>query len=388
MRVLHVIESARGGVPLFVRRLCEGLRESFTFEIACRPDSELYRAPPIGATLQPVQMCRQIHPVKDLLTALRIRSLARSNRYDIVHLNSSKAGVIGLILRGRLSAKTIFTPHALRSHAYQQGSPLRRAARFLEARICRSVDLVVAVGQEEQRQLTECRTASAPEVRLIENGVDLRSLESAPKVSRTDLGLPADAFVVGTVGRLSPQKDPASFARAAILVATRLPEAHFVMVGDGPGERDVRRLIAEAGLLDRFHILGWRTDAAEILKLFDVFILTSRYEGLPFALLEAAGARRAIVCTKAPGLRSLIDDGRSGLLVDIGDPEAIAEAVIRLRAEPDLRARLGEGAFEAVAQPRSLELMLERWSDLYRSLVGQVALAAEIAGPNLSMAER
>jgi len=373
IRILHVVEPANGGVPLFVRRLCEGMGEGFRFEIACPPRSEFCLAPPVGTGVHVVEMARQIHPLKDVLAALRVRALARSDRYDIVHLNSSKAGVLGLLLKGRLHAKMVFTPHALRSHAYPEGSPLRRAAMLLEARICAAADLVVAVSREEQRHLTELGLAPAEKVQLIENGVDLVDLGLPSVVSRADLGLPDNAFVVGTVARLSPQKDPIAFVRAAAIIAQRAPDAHFVMVGDGPLEREVRSLIVEADLSGRFHILGWRANATDLLKLFDVFVLTSRYEGMPFTVLEAAGARRAIVSTKAPGVRSLIDHGSNGLLVAIGDSQAIAHAVISLHAAPDLRARLGESAFETVAGPRSLELMVERWGSLYRSLARQAA---------------
>ena len=388
VRVLHVVESAKGGVPLFVRRVCEGLRQGFEFEIACPPLSELYLRPPTNAVVHPVGMARQFHPLRDPASARRIRRLLQSNPYDIVHLNSSKAGILGLLLGDGFPAKTVFTPHALRSNAYADGSVLRRVALFIEARICRAVDLIVAVSQEEQRQVIESGMAPPDRVRLIENGVDLSGLSTPPALTRADVGLPPEAFVVGTVGRLSPQKDPITFVRAAVSMAGQVPRAHFVLVGDGPLEADVRRLIVGRGLSHQFHLLGWRSDATEVLKLLDVFVLTSHYEGMPFVLLEAAGARRPIVCTAAPGVRSLIQDESSGLVTEIGDWRGLATAVRRLYERPDERSRLAEAAFQTVALPRGLDVMVEGWGTLYRTVAEEAASLAAARPRRLLVAGR
>lgn len=380
IRVLMVAECRNGGVPLFVRNLVEGLGpEDFSFGVACPTASELYREPPSGARMHALSMFRSIHPLSDPLAARRLVRIARGERYDIVHLNSSKAGVIGLLAGKRLLSKLIFTPHAPRSHAYSSRSPGRLLAVRVERAICRRADAVVAVSADEERHLIEGRIAAPEQVRTIENGIDPAQLSGPSALRRESIGVPPDSFVVGTIGRLSPQKDPLVFVRAAGQLAPRVPEAYFVVVGDGPLEARVRRSAAELGVAERFRFLGWRTDALDCLKLFDVFALTSRYEGMPFVLLEAAGTKRPIVSTAAPGVKSLITHGNNGLLAPVGDAERLAGHMYSLYRDPVLRARLAEEGFRSIAQARTLSRMVQGWEALYRSLVRQPAKETAVA---------
>jgi len=283
-------------------------------------------------------------------------------------LNSTKAGIIGVPLKRGLQAKTVFTPHALRSHAYTEGSLKRRIAMFIEKRICDTADVVVACSAAEAEGILQSGLAPREKVRVVENGVDLGQLQAPSTVSREALGIPADAFVVGTSGRLSPQKDPGTFVQAARLVATEVPSAHFVMAGDGPLFTETGEMIRGLGLADRFHLLGWREDAQEVLKLFDVFLVTSRYEGGSFAILEAAGARRPIVACESPGVGNLLKDGVTGVLAPVGDARGVASAVLKLRNDARIGQRLAAEAFETIAYPRRLEVMVETWGALYRSV--------------------
>lgn len=381
IRILHVAECKSGGVPLFVRRLTEGLKEEIAFGIACPPSSELCTMPPTKSVIFPVEMPHRVSPLGDLMAAWRLRGSVRFGGYDVLHLNSSKAGLIGVLAKRGLAARLIFTPHALRSQAYPHRSLPRAAARLVEKIICTSVDIVVAVSPDEEQQLIKGGLVPAGKVRLIENGVDLDEMDAPAAASRESIGVPADAFIVGAVGRLCAQKDPVTFVQAAGALAAQIPEAHFVVLGDGPLEKDVRHRVASMGIEDRFHLLGWRDDARDVLKLFDVFVLTSRYEGMPFALLEAAGARKPLVCTAAAGVRSLIRHGKNGLISEVGDWQGIADSVSFLYRDEAVRSRLAAEAWESIARPRSLENMLGRWNALYQSLVEDVVptAAAEAA---------
>ncbi len=374
VRVLHVAESGKGGVPAFIRRLCEGLGDDVEFGIVCPPDSDLVSRPPDNTAVYPVEIPHQIRPFGDRKAAQRVAEIVEAGGYDVVHLNSTKAGVLGIWLRGKLPAtSTIFTPHALRSHAYGSGSPMRPIALFVEGRICGSVDVVAACSAAEAQSVDDAKLASGEKLKMVDNGVDLEALSAPSLLSREEIGVPEDAFVAGTVGRLSPQKDPQTFIRAARRISEEAPEAHFVIVGDGPLEGALREMAEGFALSDRVHLLGWRDDAGEVLKLFDVFVMTSRYEGGSFTVLEAAAARRPIVAAASPGVGVLIDDGVSGILTGIGDDTAIAEAVLRLARDAKMAETLAANAFETIAWPRRLEVMVDGWGSLYRSLLEEPA---------------
>ena len=371
--ILHVTECTKGGVPLFIRQVSEGLNGDFSFDILCPPSSELSVQPPSGARIHTVDMARQPHPLRDLISAYAVRRVIRAADYDAVHLHSSKAGIIGSLAKPWIEAPIIYTPHGLRSFAYPDKSPLKLIARVVEKWICRAAGNVVAVSIEEASEVVSSGIAPAEKVTVIENGVDLDDMSAAATISRRDIGVPEDAYLVGTVGRLQAQKDPLLFVQAASTIADRIPRAHFVMVGDGPLESVVREKIAGENLTDRFHLLGWRADATDILKLFDVFVLTSKYEGMPFVLLEAAAAGLPLVSTNVAGAQSLIDDGFSGLLAAVGDAEVIGTHLLALHSDKKLRLELGKAARMRIAESHGLERMLDSWSETYRSVIPRSA---------------
>lgn len=368
VRVLQVAESGSSGVPAFISRLCIGLASEISFGIACPSKSVLISNQPAGSTVYPVEMAHAINPISDYRAARKIRAVAETDHYDVVHLNSTKAGIIGVPLKRGLKAKTVFTPHALRSHAYAEGSVKRRIALYIEKRICGAADIVAACSAAEAEGIVRAGLAPLDKVHVVENGVDIALLEAPPALSREALGIPGDAFVTGTAGRLSAQKDPATFVRAAKLITAEIPDSHFVMAGDGPLLDETGEMIRELGLADRVHLLGWRDDAQEVLKLFDVFLVTSRYEGGSFAILEAAGARRPIVACDSPGVGNLLADGVTALLAPPGDVAGVAAAVVKLHKDAKMAQRLAAEAFDTIAWPRRLEVMVDAWGALYRSV--------------------
>lgn len=367
-RILQVTECLNGGVPAFITCICEGLSGDFEFGVAAPRGSALLESPPRDARVHPLEISHRINPVLDWRAARDLNQIVREGGYDLVHLNSTKAGVLGILMRGRRRVPTLFSPHALRSYAYPPGSLLNRASLAVERLICGSADIVGAVSETEANRVVSTGLAGAERVRVVENGVDLATLARPAVLRRADLGIPDDAFVVGTVGRIAPQKDPETFVRAAGLISQRVTNACFVMVGEGPMMESVRDLAQRTGVLARMRFTGWREDASEVMKLFDVFVMPSLYEGSPFTLFEAAAAGVPIVAARSPGVGGLLDDGVTGLLVPQRDERAFSDAVVRLREDQGMSRRIAEDALRRVAQPRSREVMLMNWRDLYLSL--------------------
>jgi glycosyltransferase involved in cell wall biosynthesis len=153
--------------------------------------------------------------------------------------------------------------------------------------------------------------------------------------------------------------------RAAPQVFGAFPDATIAVVGDGPERDRLRREARRLGLDSRFQFLGERNDAAEVLALFDLFVLPSLWEGLPFVLIEAAALSRPIVATAVDGVPEVLDDGKTGLLVPPGDPPALSEAVIRLLTDRDEAARIGVTARRLVPPRFPLRRMVEQTENLY-----------------------
>jgi glycosyltransferase involved in cell wall biosynthesis len=208
---------------------------------------------------------------------------------------------------------------------------------------------------------------------VILNGTDVRLNIGSDEIvrERNEWGWPPGAPVVGTVARLHRQKGIIYLLRAAPRILAAFPDARIAVVGEGPRGESLRREARRRGLESRFLFLGERQDAASILSLFDIFVLPSLWEGLPFVLVEASTLAKPIVATAVDGTPEVIADGKTGLLVPPGDPGALAEAVIRLLKDREEARRLGETA-RALVPPRfPLRRMVEQTQSLYLELAGQ-----------------
>lgn len=209
-------------------------------------------------------------------------------------------------------------------------------------------------------------------LRCVPGGVDAEAIRGAPRATPAELGLMPDVPLVLWVGRLDPVKGldelVAAFARLV-----RQTSAQLVLVGGGAYEGTVRRCIRKRGLDDRVHMLGARTDVGSLLKLADVFVLPSRTEGMPNALLEAMAAGRPIVTTDVPGCRDLIEHEHTGLLVGSRDEVALCDAMARLLKDRRLAVELGRRASRHVDSQYTFSRCVDRYETVYREVIDRVS---------------
>jgi glycosyltransferase involved in cell wall biosynthesis len=208
-----------------------------------------------------------------------------------------------------------------------------------------------------------------PRTETLHQGIDVAHLpQSAHEGVRAELGIDADAPVVGTIANFKTHKAHDVLLRAAVDVRRAVPNVRFVLVGTGPLEPDVRRLAETAGLNGTIVFAGFREDALRVASAFDVFALSSTYEGLSIALLEAMALGKPAVVTRVGGLPEVVDDGVTGLLVPSGSPETLARAIVRLLQDPALRGRLGE-AGRARAETFDIRRAVRRSEEVYEELL-------------------
>jgi glycosyltransferase involved in cell wall biosynthesis len=243
-----------------------------------------------------------------------------------------------------------------------------RAALVVERALGRITDAFVAVSQTEAELAARLRIVSPDRIVVIPNGIDLDG-HGAPVLDlRARLGIGSDTPIVGTIARLAPQKAPEIFIRACTRVAAQLPQTRFVLIGEGPLAELVSDEIAATGLKERFLHLRGLHGAATVLSQLDVFVLASRYEGGPYAPLEAIRANTPVVLTDVVGNRDTIENGRSGFLVPPDDPVALADAVLHLLSDDALRRRVAEAARHCLRDRFDVRLAGESLGDLYKSI--------------------
>jgi glycosyltransferase involved in cell wall biosynthesis len=280
----------------------------------------------------------------------------RRCRPQIVHLHQLKARALGA-----LAARAARVPHVVQTYhgtLFQRYySPLFTAALVAGER-CLGRWLVhhsIAISEAVRRELLERRIVTAQRISVVPLGLTLAPFLDASRHAgalRQELGLPPDAMLIGFVGRLVPIKAAHHFLQAvAEVVQTVHRPVYAVVVGDGPQRHQLEQQVREMAMADRISFLGWRRDLARVYGDIDLLALSSLNEGTPVAIIEAMAARRAIVATRVGGVPDLIEDGRTGLLVEPNSPGNLAAAMRRVIEHDELRAHLGAAA-QASVYPR------------------------------------
>jgi glycosyltransferase involved in cell wall biosynthesis len=275
-----------------------------------------------------------------------------------------RSNVPGVVL-GRLARTPVIIGH---EHTWSfEGQALRV---FLDREmVARGADAYLAVSREDERRITEIEGIPAEKVRFLPNGIpDLP--EPTGRDLRAELGLPPDAPLIGAVGALRAQKGFDALVRASALLAREIPDVRVIIVGGGDEEvrAQLVRLIAELGLQDNVLLIGLRDDVPDILAALDVAVSSSNFEGSPLAIMEYMAAGRPIVATRVGGVPDLIENGVHGLLVDRGDSNGLAQAVLRLLRDRGLGAHLAAAARERQRTEFDIDAMVARVERLYIEL--------------------
>lgn len=293
---------------------------------------------------------------------LRLRALLRSRRYDVVHLHSPLiAGVARLVVRTlpRSSRPRVVSTEHNTWWSYSRGT------RWLNALLYRRDDARFAVSNEVLSTIWPCLRE---DVEVLVHGLVLEDVEAAraerPAV-REELGVDDSTVVVGTVANFRAQKGYPDLLAAAAVVLESCPDVVFVAVGQGPLEDEVRRRHAELGLGERFRLLGYREDVPRVLAACDVFVLASLHEGFPVAVMEALAAGIPLVATSVGGVPDAIVDGVHGFTVPPRRPELLAERLVQLVADAELRQGCATAAKQAGRQ-FDISAAVRRLEEAYR----------------------
>ena len=279
-------------------------------------------------------------------SALReLQGELRKAEFDIVHTHSAKAGVLGRLAAYRVGVPAIVhTFHGFPFHDFQF-APRRAAYIAIERRLGRITDQFLAVGGAVAAQAISLRITPAERVRTIASAIEVNILPTSPSnraAARRLMGVPEGARVVGTVGRLAPQKAPQDMVAA--IESMNRPDVFCVWVGDGPMRQEIARLIERRRMSKQFLLLGERTDVAALLPGFDIFALASHYEGLPCSIVEAMTCGVPVVATAVNAVPEVVVPGRTGLLVPPAAPALLGKAMAYLLDHPAEGSRMSLAA--------------------------------------------
>lgn len=370
IRILHLAQSA-GGVDRYIKMLMK-YSDSNKFEniLICSYDYEEINYKGLVADFMQIDMHREISAVDDIKAIRTVRKLIKRYKPDIVYAHSSKAGAVARIADIGLKNSCVYNPHgwAFNMRSSKKKQKLYTVIEKLAAPFC---DKIVCISEAEKQSALNKKICKENKLQVIFNGVDIEQYESQEDegLSRIDLDIPEDAFVVGMVGRISTQKAPDVFIRAAKYIKRTIPNAYFIIVGNGEQEADIMEYAKNNGLSDSLLITGWVDNPMSYIKLFDVSMLLSRWEGFGLVLAEYMLARKPIVATRVDAIPNIITDHVNGLLVNVDDPQEACKAVIELYNNKNLRGQLIENGCKDVYSRFDARRVAEEHGEMFEKLV-------------------
>jgi glycosyltransferase involved in cell wall biosynthesis len=364
LRIVYLIDKmGAGGAQTHLRSLASRLdRERFSTEVVCLTrggvSADRLRLEGIPVTVLGVS---RLYSPSAGPAFLRFAARLRQTRPAVVHTYLSTANVFGSAAARVASVGGLITTR--RDTGFADGRLMRRALALTN----RWARRVVAVSEDTARIARQREGVAEPLLAVIPNGVDLDRFSPAGRrdKARDALGIPPSVPLLATVSHLTPIKGIDVLVEAAPAIRAEVPEAHFLVAGRGTEQERVQRRIDALGLGNAFRLLGSYDDVPGLLEAADLFVLPSRSEGQPNAVIEAMAMGLPVVASRVGGVPEVARHDREALLVEPDEPEGLAQACRDVLTAPDLARRLGRAGHERAQAEFSLPTMLGRYADLY-----------------------
>lgn len=318
------------------------------------------------------ELKRELNPISDLATFIRLYLLFRRQKFDIVHTHTAKAGALGRVaafLAGR--AIIVHTSHGHNFYGYF-GEEISKIMVTLERILTHFTDKIVVLTELEKKDLLRFKVAEAKKICLIPPGLELDNYAKAniDKVKvREIFHLQPDETVVGMVARLEPIKGPEYFVEAAKEVVGHFNKTRFIIVGEGSLRQSLEERVKNSGLKERFIFTGWCEDIIEVISIFDILVLPSLNEAVGMVLIEAQSLGVPVIATNVGGIAEIIQDNQTGILVPPRDPQILAGAINSLLVDKQKRLAMSEKAKAWVRDKFKAQDMADRISGLYQELI-------------------
>jgi len=314
-------------------------------------------------------LVREINLIKDFLTFLRLVAILKKHRYKIVHTHGSKAGVIGRIAAG--VARTPVILHTVHGWGLKAGNSFAQMFfRFIEKIIATFTTKLLFQTEADMKEAELYKIGEAAKYYFIGNGINLRSFLHYDQHSVEHARLkfnPGGRRVIGTIGRVSAQKNPEGFVKIAQGVLQKRKDVIFLFVGGGELLEQMREKIRVLNLSDYIVFTGVVEDIPPLLAIFDIFILPSLWEGLPRSLLEGMAMAKPVVAHKVSGIDEIINNGFNGITVAINRYDLFVDAINNLLEDNDLCKKFGTAA-RKTALNYDYENVIDRTINLYLNL--------------------
>lgn len=238
---------------------------------------------------------------------------------------------------------------------------------WIERALARCTDKIVCISEAEQESALRNNIVERDKLDIILNGIDIQAIANTAPFTRSELGIPEDAFLVGMVGRIAPQKAPDTFIKAARLIKERIPNAWFMIVGDGEQREEIELYATENSI--PLHITGWTETPYRYMKIFDVGLLLSRWEGFGLVIAEYMAAGKNFVATRVDAIPTIVQDAIDGVLVEVDNPGQVADAVWKLYSDKEWATCLRNKAIKSAYGKFDIHRVAEQHISLFNEVI-------------------
>jgi glycosyltransferase involved in cell wall biosynthesis len=300
-----------------------------------------------------------------------LQSLHNREKFDIVHSHGGVGGFYGRLLKKHNpEIKTIHTIHGIH-YLNKEGFFEKNISKSIEQYLVQFTDITICLTKCDFKTAVENKIADQKKTVIINNGIDIKkfSESSSNFVLLKELGLSPDDFVVGNVSRFDIQKNQKLIIQASYYLSKKYPEMKFVLVGEGKLFKKMKVYARDSHLDDVVIFAGERENLADFYSIFDVFVLPSFWEGMPYVLLEAMAAKLPIVCSNLPNHLEIIKNNHSAFTINPHEMDDLYQRLIVLYENPELRKKLGDNAFKDV-QKFDIKDSIKRVEKIYEEVMG------------------
>jgi glycosyltransferase involved in cell wall biosynthesis len=372
IKILYILEATSGGTQKHVIDIAKKIDKSeFQIDIIYSTDrNKNFVQESKGIFNNTIGLpIKRSASFTDISNIIKMRRIILENNYDIVHCHSTKAGFVG-----RLAAfvsrhpNVIYSPHGF---MFCDNRILMKRYLYLtmEKYLGYLTQKLIAVSGSERDLAIQHNIVPNKKIITLYNSIDPSDFDDFNYINNVPEKMKnGSEIILGTVGRLYYQKDPITLIKSFKIINSKFPNTKLVMVGDGPLEQVCIKLIDKLGLNSKIDLTGYQKNSKAYYKMFDIFILSSHYEGLPYALLEAMSMGIPSVGTDVVGIKDLILNGRTGYLADEEDYKGLANAVINLLSNPQLLSEFSENAKRITRENFNFNNGIKEYQEFYSSL--------------------
>lgn len=319
MKIVHIAQ-ANGGVEVYLKMFFKYINkdkyDNYLILSEQYKKSKIYFEK-LGVKVFIVDMKREIYLDKDFKSMISIYKVLKDIKPDIVYTHSSKAGGLGRIPSKLVRAKNIYNPHGW-AFDMNVSNKKRIIFKYVEKILGYFTDHIIAISEYEKERAINEKIISKNKISVIENAIDLERFSESynSKELLDELNWSEDCIIIGMIARISEQKSPHTFVDIAVKLSQKYPQCRFLMVGDGEQEEEIKNKIKNNDLESKFYITGWVEDPYKYLDIFDVALLTSKWEGFGLVIPEYMAAGKPVVASNVGGIPNIIDDGINGYIID------------------------------------------------------------------------